>query len=84
MRNRVVKLVYPHPQNIDFIEESVLTIISKTIYDAIDLFEEIFLKSKIEKSVKNVENKILLGDIVNLHNNDGIKDVSQIKSMTLP
>lgn len=54
MRDRIVKLVYSHPQNIDFIEESVLTIVSKTIYDAVDLFEEIFLKSKIKKSVKNV------------------------------
>lgn len=81
MRNRVVKLVYPHSQNRGWVEESVSTIDSKTIYDAVDLFEEIFLKSKIKKSVKNVKNKILLRDIVNLHNNEGIKTISQIKSM---
>ncbi len=81
MRNRVVKLVYPHPQNIDLIETSLSTIVSKTIYDAVDLFEKIFLKSKIKKSVKNVKNKILLGDIINLHNKEGIKIISQIKSM---
>jgi hypothetical protein len=46
----------------------------KTIYDALGFFEdEIFLKSKFECVKIRVKNLIKLGDIINLHDEDGLK-----------
>ena len=81
MKLRIVEMVYPCSSN--SIETAIIPILKthKTIYDTVDLFEQYILKSKIKKSVKDVKNKVLLRDIINLHNSDGIKILSQIKSM---
>ena len=56
-----------------------------TIYDTVDFFErEIFLKSGIKTvttSTKCITNRVLLRNVISLHNNTGIKNTSQIKSM---
>lgn len=81
MKLRIVEMVYPYSLN--SIETTIIPILKthKTIYDTVDLFEQYILKSKIKKSIKDVENKIPLKDIINLHNSDGIKIIKQIKSM---
>lgn len=81
MKNRIIEVIYPYSLN--SIEKSILPIrkTHKTVYDAVDLFEQYILKYKIKKSVKDVKNKVLLRDIINLHNSDGIRILSQIKSM---
>lgn len=46
----------------------------KTIYDALGFFEdEIFLKSKFKCVKTKVKNSTLLGDIINLHDEGGLK-----------
>ena len=87
MKTRIVKLIYRYKPNKNLIKVSISKIpISKacfTIYDTVDLFlRNIFLKSKFKTSFKPVTNKILLGDIINLHNDTGVKDISKINSMT--
>lgn len=86
MKTRIVKLIYRYNPNKNLIKLSILKIpISKacfTIYDAVDFFlHNIFFKSKFKTSIKPVANKILLGDIINLHNDTGIKDIPKIISM---
>jgi hypothetical protein len=85
MQRKFVKLIYPgklQRNNIVKISTSKiqLTKLNMTIYDIVDYFEQnIFLKIKM--SEEQIKTKIQLRDIINLHNNTGIKDISQIKSM---
>lgn len=59
-----------------------ISITIKTIYDTLDFFEKnIFLKGKINIATKQIKHKTNLKEIINLHNNNGIKDISQIKGM---
>ncbi len=52
-----------------------------TIYDTVDFFEKkIFPKTKKTKEQKTAE-QVLLRKIINLHNNNGIKNIPQITSM---
>ena len=90
MENRIVKLIYPRKSSdIAMVDISISKVpFSKThmtIYDTVTSFEhEIFLKSGIKTvttSTGYITNRILLRDVINLHNNTGIKNTSQIKSM---
>lgn len=59
-----------------------ISITIKTIYDTLDFFEKnIFLKGKINIVTKQIKHKTNLKEIINLHNNNGIRDISQIKGM---
>ena len=84
----IVKLVYPCRSSNKVIVRLSLaqTPPSKTdmsVYDIVDWFrDEIFSGSDANSFDKEVEDRVLLRDIVNLHNNDGIREISQIKSMT--
>jgi hypothetical protein len=51
-----------------------------TIYDTVNLFEK-EVGSKIKKTIKQVKEPVLLRDIVNLHNINGIKSKNQIRTM---
>ena len=88
MNYRIIKLI--HPQNsvqgnpaTAFVYKIPFTKKNMTIYDTVDFFEkQIFSKTKetneqIEKSAE----KVLLRKIINLHNNNGIKNIPQITSM---
>ena len=85
MQLKFVKLIYLSKlQRNDIIKISTskiqLTRLNMTIYDIVDYFEQnIFLKIKMTE--EQIKTKVQLKDIINLHNNTGIKDISQIKSM---
>ena len=53
-----------------------------TIYDAVSWFEKnALLKFKKRNKRKKLEKKLALKDILNIHNDDGIRDLAQIKRM---
>ncbi len=85
MQLKFVKLIYPGKlQRNDILKISTsriqLTRLNMTIYDIVDHFEQnIFLKIKMTE--EQIKTKVQLRDIINLHNNTGIKDISQIRSM---
>ncbi|MFH2105485.1 MAG: hypothetical protein ABII72_04620, partial [Parcubacteria group bacterium] len=87
MKNRIVKLITPVKSNCDNlinISKSRVPISAtiKTIYNTVDYFENnIFLKDELKIETRPVKHKTDLKNIINLHNNDGIKDVAQIKRM---
>ena len=82
---RLVKLIYPRKSN-----DGNLTYISSfkvhfkkksdTIYDTVDQFEK-ELDSKIKETIKEIKKPVLLRDIINLHNINGIKSINQIRTM---
>lgn len=84
----IVKLVYPCRSSNEVTVRLSLSQIpsSKTdmsVYDIVDWFRaEIFSGSDVKGFDKEVGDRVLLRDIVNLHNKDGIRDMSQIRSMT--
>ncbi|MFH1323888.1 MAG: hypothetical protein ABIH64_01435 [Nanoarchaeota archaeon] len=85
MRYRIVKLIHPFKsKDNDSISISVSKVpfIKKdmSIYETVAFFEQKIFP-KIKTSKKRVSNKIKLRDIVNLHNDDGIRKISQIESM---
>lgn len=53
--------------------------INNTIYETVEKFEKD--GSKIEQETKEVKEPIILTDVINLHNSNGIKDLGQIKLM---
>ncbi len=54
----------------------------KTVYDAVVFFEKNIFSNIKEDEYKNISvDRILLKDIINIHDNDGIKDMKQIESM---
>jgi hypothetical protein len=85
MHPKFVKINYPsklHKNDMIKISTSKiqLTKLNMTIYDIVDYFEQnIFLIIKMTE--EKIKTKVQLRDIINLHNNTGIKDISQIKSM---
>jgi len=89
MNNRSVKLIVPvnsRDYNLISVSKSFVPASKtvKTIYETIVFFENnIFLKDKLNAATKQVKHKIKLKEIVNLHNNTGIKNISQIKDMNL-
>ncbi len=53
------------------------------VYDIVDWFrDEIFSKSSIKGFDEEIRDRVPLRDVVNLHNRDGLRDMSQIRSMT--
>ena len=85
MKNRIIKLFYPYDHDKNLVKFSSYKIpISKkyfTIYDTVDFFlHNIFLKSKFKTVVKPIKNHILLSNIINLHNKDGVR-LPTMKSM---
>jgi hypothetical protein len=74
MGKRIIKLFHPAEK------ASVLEIPKKdmTIYDTIDFFRKNKLKAVTNKEISE---KILLKDIINLHNDTGIQSIDRIKSM---
>jgi len=82
---RLVKLIHPYKS-----KDGNLTCVSslrvhlknnsKTIYDTVDQFEK-ELGSKIRKTIKEVKELVSLREIINLHNINGIKSMSQIRTM---
>jgi hypothetical protein len=82
MKNKYVHMIMPTNEDL-MIDVSVTKIPNeeKTIYDAIGFFEdEIFLKSKLNFSRKIVKEKILLKNLINLHDSDGL-DLNKIISL---
>jgi hypothetical protein len=82
---RFVKLILPYKSkdgNLTYI--SSLKVHSKnkndTIYNAVNQFEK-KVGSKVKWTIKKVEKPVLLREIINLHNTDGIKSINQIRTM---
>ena len=85
MNYRFVKLIYPYK-----FKDGHLTRISSlkvqlknkrnTIYDTVDQFVN-EIGSKIKKTIKKVKKLVLLREIINLHNINGIKSMDQIRTM---
>ena len=53
---------------------------SNTIYDTVDHFEK-ELGLKVKETIEEVKELVLLREIINLHNIDGIKSMNQIRTM---
>ncbi|UCH31328.1 MAG: hypothetical protein JSV05_07475 [Candidatus Bathyarchaeota archaeon] len=82
---RLVKLIHPcKSKDGNLICVSSLKVHLKdkntTIYDTVDHFKN-ELDSKIRKTVEEVKELVLLKEIINLHNIDGIKSMNQIRTM---
>ena len=87
MNYRFVKLIYPYKsKDGNLTRISSLKVLSKnksnTIYDAIDQYEK-GLGSKIKETIKEVKKLVLLREIINLHNINGIKSMNQIRTMVI-
>ena len=85
MNYRNVKLIVPYKsKHNNLIQISSLKVDlkskSNTIYNTVDQFEN-NIGSKIKKTIKEVENPVLLREIINLHNINGMGDIGQIRSM---
>lgn len=84
MKNKIVKLVYPSKKKAE-VKLSISKIsFSKdiSIYETVEIFKEQFFKpAKIKFLTEKIKSRALLGNIINLHNVDGIRDLSQIKTM---
>lgn len=80
-------MVYPHKSADKVMVRSSLSRIPSpkkdmSVYDIVDWFrDEIFSKSGVKGFDEEIRDRVLLRDIVNLHNRDGIRDMSQIRSM---
>jgi hypothetical protein len=82
---RIVKLIHPcKSKDGNLICVSSLKVHLKdknnTIYDTVDHFKN-ELGSKIKETIEDVKVLILLREIINLHNVDGIKSMNQIRTM---
>jgi len=82
---RHVKLIYPRKSkygNLTYISSFKVRFKNKsnTIYDTVDQFEK-ELGSKIKETIKEIKKPVLLRDIINLHNINGIKSINQIRTM---
>lgn len=85
MKNRTVKLICPlRSSNMASISVSHVPIngAGSSIYDTVDSFrDEIFSNGGIDEFDARIKKRVLLRDMVNLHNDTGIRDPSQIRSM---
>ncbi len=83
MEYKIIKLSFPLKQK-SLVEISVTKIPCsgrETIYDIVDFFrDEIFLKYKIKEIKREIKNDVLLREIINLHDEEGI-DASKVKKM---
>ena len=85
MNYRLVKLIQLHKSKDEKITRvSTVKIQLKnkndTIYDSVEQYKK-EIGSKIKETIKEVKKPILLREIINLHNVNGIKNVNQIKTM---
>ena len=85
MNYRFVKLIYPYQsKDRNLIRYSSIRVYlrkkSTTIYDTVKKFENKH-SSKLKKTIKEVKNPVLLREIINLHNTNGIKSIDQIRTM---
>ena len=85
MNYRFVKIIYPYKSkdgNLTRISSLKVYLRNKsiTIYDTVEQFEK-ELGSKIKETIKEVKNLVLLREIINLHNINGIKSMKQIRTM---
>ena len=85
MNYRFVKLIYPYKSKDDNLTQiSSLKVRlknkSNTIYDTVEQFEN-EIGSEIKRKIKEVKKLVLLREIINLHNSNGIKSMDQIRSM---
>jgi len=82
MNNTVIRLSYP--SKVSSCVDSYLGKIpfaEKTVYDVVDFFEKSTLSGEIKLRTEKIRERIILRDVVNLHNKDGIKNIQQIKKM---
>ena len=82
---RRVKLLHPYKSkdgNFTCVSSLKVHLKNKnnTIYDTVNQFEK-EVGSKIKKTIKQVKEPVLLREIVNLHNINGIKNKNQIRTM---
>ncbi|MGD8565925.1 MAG: hypothetical protein PVF96_06220 [Candidatus Bathyarchaeota archaeon] len=82
---RLVKLIHPcksKDENSTCVSSLKIHLKDKsnTIYDTVDHFEK-ELSSKIKETIEEVKELVLLREIINLHNIDGIKSMKQIRTM---
>jgi len=85
MNYRLVKLKYPvKSKEGKFTRISSLKVLlrneNSTIYNTMAQFEK-EIGSKLNETIKEVKNPVLLREVINLHNIDGIKNVNQIRTM---
>jgi len=85
MSYRFVKLIYPYKSkdgNLTRISSLKVYLRNKsnTIYDIVDQYEK-GLGSKIKETIKEVKKLVLLREIINLHNLNGIKSMNRIRTM---
>lgn len=87
MAFRIIKLSYPgKPPN--EVKTSISEVkVSKnvnTIYDAVSFFEKNIFPTLTKIPAHNkVKDKVALRDILNVHNDDGIRDLAQVRRMTV-
>jgi hypothetical protein len=83
--SRIIELSFPEKSG-----QTVKTLITEvkisgdviTIYDAVSFFmHNIYPTSKRKREIIRVKQHILLRDILNIHNDDGIKDREQVRTM---
>lgn len=85
MNYRFLKLIYPYKSKdgnltrISFFKVHLKNK-SNTIYDTVEQFEN-KISSKIKRTIKEVKNPVLLREIINLHNINGIKNRDQIRTI---
>jgi hypothetical protein len=84
---RLVKTIYPHPrkskdENLTYVSSLKVHFKNKnnSIYDMVDQFKK-EMGSKIKKTEKEVKAPVLLREVINLHNINGIKSMNQIRTM---
>ncbi|NVM38621.1 MAG: hypothetical protein HWN81_23740 [Candidatus Lokiarchaeota archaeon] len=80
-----MKIIYPYKSkdgNLTRISSLKVLLRNKniTIYDTVEQFEK-DLGSKIKETIKEVKKLVILREIVNLHNINGIKSMNQIRTM---
>jgi len=85
MNYRFVKIIYPYKSkdgNLTRISSLKVHLRNKniTIYDTVEQFEK-ELGSKIKEIIKEVKKLVLLREIINLHNINGIKSINQIRRL---
>jgi hypothetical protein len=73
---RIVRLIYPNKGKISI--SSIKISGDHTIYGTVDVFKQNIPQ---DKSIEEIKEKILLKDIINLHNDTGIQSIDRIKSM---
>lgn len=80
MNCKIIKLSFPlkSPDSVNTLSG---TIPALDVYQAVSLFEKNIFSDKINLKTEKISKKILLREIISLHNKDGIKEVQQIKSM---